>query len=370
MKIAYFTHSIIPSAYADSVQSMNMCSALAELGHDVIMYIPDRAPPVPIHEEWFSYYNMKPTFQIIKLPWVLIRDRSYYFSWKVVAAARRHGFDLYYSRTPMEAMLSVFLKLPTVYEAHAPLNGRLISRLFRLAAHRSCLKRVVTISNALADHYRQTFGLPEDLLCVARDATRIPEFGMPTNHALRIRPGRIHVGYTGALFEDKGIDLVVKLAGIHTDMDFHVVGGTPSEVAYWQSRAVSENIMFYGMMPPSAMPPVLACFDIVLAPYKQNPAVRKGYHDITPWMSPMKLFEYMAAGRAIVCSDLPVLREFLRHQENALLCSPDQLQEWSQFLNRLAESRELRQRLGEKAKADVLEHYTWTKRAACAIAGL
>lgn len=75
------------------------------------------------------------------------------------------------------------------------------------------------------------------------------------------------------------------------------------------------------------------------------------------------MFEYMAAGKAIIASDLDVLREILVHQKNALLCPPDDPAAWAHSLNKLNEDRRLLSALGQQAKQDFQQNYTWSIRA-------
>ena len=82
------------------------------------------------------------------------------------------------------------------------------------------------------------------------------------------------------------------------------------------------------------------------------------------------MFEYMAHGKAIIASDLPVLREILVHERNALLARPDDIDAWLLSLKRLDDDRALRVTLGENAKRDFLDRHTWQKRSAFTIAGL
>jgi len=81
-------------------------------------------------------------------------------------------------------------------------------------------------------------------------------------------------------------------------------------------------------------------------------------------MSPLKLFEYMAAGKTILPSDLPVLREVLEHNENAILVAPEKINNWKNELLQLIHDNELRNQLGANAKLDQQNLYTWQKRAA------
>jgi glycosyltransferase involved in cell wall biosynthesis len=79
-------------------------------------------------------------------------------------------------------------------------------------------------------------------------------------------------------------------------------------------------------------------------------------------MSPLKVFEYMSSGKAIVCADFPVLREVLS-DDNAILVNPEDRDGWVSAIERLKD-RNLREQLGQQAYQDFLEHYTWKKRAA------
>jgi glycosyltransferase involved in cell wall biosynthesis len=81
------------------------------------------------------------------------------------------------------------------------------------------------------------------------------------------------------------------------------------------------------------------------------------------YTSPLKLFEYMGAGTPIVASDLPSLREVLRHGENAWLVEPGNPEELAQGLQRILSDRILAQKLAQEARQDVVQ-YSWQKRAA------
>jgi glycosyltransferase involved in cell wall biosynthesis len=100
----------------------------------------------------------------------------------------------------------------------------------------------------------------------------------------------------------------------------------------------------------------------LLAPYQSSVTVPGG-GDVGRWMSPLKIFEYMAAGKAILASDLPVLREILSHGETALLCPPHNIESWIESLNQLQKDPELRALLGNNAKTVFQSQHTWQARA-------
>jgi glycosyltransferase involved in cell wall biosynthesis len=99
-------------------------------------------------------------------------------------------------------------------------------------------------------------------------------------------------------------------------------------------------------------------------PYQQAVAIdSSGKSDTAKYMSPMKMFEYMASGVPLISSRLAVLQEVLEEGANCLMANPDDIDEWSIRLTQLRDSKDLRAALAKKALIDVTERYTWVARA-------
>ena len=175
----------------------------------------------------------------------------------------------------------------------------------------------------------------------------------------------LRVGYIGHLYPGKGGEVILQLAKRFPEMRFHIFGGFEEDIIRF-SREAPQNIVTHGFVAHSTIPALLSSLDILLLPALKRVAPcggSIGEDDIGRFMSPLKLFEYMASGRSIICSDLPVLREVLRHGETALLCEPDNIEHWSNALSLLLRDEELRQMLGANARREFEEHYTWIMRA-------
>jgi Glycosyltransferase len=82
----------------------------------------------------------------------------------------------------------------------------------------------------------------------------------------------------------------------------------------------------------------------------------------TQFTSPLKLFEYMAAGRAIVASDLPSIREVVRDNDQALLVTPGRPEALAEAIEKLIEDRTLAEKVARAAYAEAPKH-TWGRRA-------
>jgi glycosyltransferase involved in cell wall biosynthesis len=126
---------------------------------------------------------------------------------------------------------------------------------------------------------------------------------------------------TGHLYAGRGADLFLALATEFPQASFVWVGGQTEDIETWKSRAQSDNVTFTGFIPNQDLPLYQSAADVLLMPYSHSIMGSSGTADSTSVASPMKMFEYMAAGRAIVTSDLPVIREVL-NEKNAVFCEP------------------------------------------------
>jgi len=167
----------------------------------------------------------------------------------------------------------------------------------------------------------------------------------------------------GHLYQGRGIGLITTLAGRLSDVDFHLVGGMDRDLNRWKSICMERNVYFHGFVPPHQLASYYARFDLVLAPYQQHVLGVGGKKETSRWMSPLKVFECMAAGKALVCSNHPVLHEVLTHGVNAWLVTASDPNAWQQALETLRDSKDMRDLLGRNAHADFLAHYSWRQRA-------
>ena len=170
-----------------------------------------------------------------------------------------------------------------------------------------------------------------------------------------------NIGYIGSLYyEGRGINLILNLAKENTNLNFHLVGGKEDEINYWKEKA-SSNVKFYGFKPNNIALEYLLSFDIVLMPYQKNLKLEGMEYNTSDWMSPMKMFEYMSAGKAIISSDFPVIREVL-NESNSILVESDNLSLWSKAIKDLHKNKEYLNRISTKALFDFENNYTWEKR--------
>jgi glycosyltransferase involved in cell wall biosynthesis len=379
VKIVIPAPSELPARRANTVQVVQMAQALAELGHAVTVLVPTQSPlyrrQPPAWDEIAAYYGLHARFE---LRWLASRrwGRGYDFGWAAVRTARRLRADLLYARHPQAAALAAQLGLPTLFEAHDRPQGWAGPRLLRLFLRGRGARRLAVISRALAADLARDFGAPPvgEFTVIAPDAVDLTRYrDLPDPAAARAaRPelglaaASFVAGYTGSLYPGRGRELILDLARRLPAVEFLLVGGSPAEVAELRAAALP-NLHLTGHLPHAAIPGCQAACDVLLAPYGQRIAASSG-GDISRYLSPMKLFEYLASGRALLCSDLPVLREILTEAE-AVLLPPEDAAAWADALAALRADPGRRAALGEAGRTAAARR-SWTARARTLLAGL
>jgi glycosyltransferase involved in cell wall biosynthesis len=373
MQIICISASFIPANTANSIQVVKATQALAALGHEVTLLVPGdvRTP----WEKLQAHYGLQHTFEI---RWISenLSFRRYDFAFKAVNMCRRMNPDLVYTWMLQTAALALWRGLPTVLELHDRVTGRIGPWLFRRFWASDTRQRVLTNTEALKNVLLADFNLDPstaDILTAPNGVDLEPYQDLPSpaeaRRALGL-PETFTVGYTGHFYAGRGMDLMFNLAKALPEIQFLWVGGESADVKVWIERLAREgvgNITLTGFVDHDILPTYQAASDVLLMPYGRQIA-GSGGGDSAQIASPMKMFEYMAAGRAIISSDLPVIHEVL-DEKSAVFCPPDDLTAWHQAISDLKADPSTRQTLGGAARR-AAQAYTWRSRAERALEGL
>lgn len=388
--IIYLSSGRLPTEKAHGFQVMKMCEGMAALGHDVELLHPRRGS-VKGGPDPFAYYGMNPTFRVralsnwnvvpvaARLPDVPSRVlfRTHEVGWGLWAAraAAQARPDLVYTRNAYCAYWTARLGRPCAYEAHLPPNRR-TKPVVRGFSRRPSTRAVFALTSYTATDL-EAAGVPSRKIDVLPDAADLAAFvDAPAKDSARRRLGlpmrRPIIGYIGrfqTMGKEKGIlDLVramavAELRGL--DPLLLCVGGPMDAVAQYMALAQSIGVpasalRFVDRVPTRDVPTWLAALDVGMLPYPDAEHYPRA-------MSPLKLFEYMAAGLPIVATDLPALREVLDNGENALLVSPGDPDALARAVVRVLDDNDAARALSQRARRDATQ-YTWHRRAERALA--
>ena len=379
MRIGYFAKTRLPSSAANTIQTMEMCAAFSDLGHSVTLFVVSETECQISTDDVFHQYDLASTFQITYLKIPQSRANRIAYLWSVLAAIgkirktlRTHEIDLVYARDVLACLVAARSGLPTVFESHAPVWEGLVEGLcFKRLLQNQKFRRLVVISEALKQVYECRFPGIGKRCTVAPDGARKPET-VKQFATLRGDVSALKVGYVGHLYQGKGMEIISALGKRMPSTEFHIVGGNPEDIDLWKRNA-SDNVFFYGLVPRQELAEYFGAFDVCLLPNQPSVSASgasfaKRVTDIGTFTSPLKMFEYMAYGKAIIASDLPILREVLTDR-SALLVSPCDIEGWKRAID-VFSKKVSREEFGRVAFHQFLRNYTWDHRARLVLSNL
>ncbi|RLA84385.1 MAG: hypothetical protein DRG78_01580 [Epsilonproteobacteria bacterium] len=359
MKIVYISNSIIPSRNANSIHVMKMCQAFSENGHEVVLL-------APLHEnnissiDLYDYYGVLESFKIEFIQYVNIPKLwSFIYAYNVYKYLKNNNFDIVFGRDLRSCFLSIYLNHKVYYESHKPyckynfIDKYLLKSIFKS----NNFKQLIVISDALKTMYLKD-NFKKEMITVAHDGADKPKD--KRRIALVTKNNKLKLGYTGHLYQGRGIDIILSIASLLEEMEFHIVGGNQKDINFWQKKAKSNNVIFHGFVEPSEVYKYINSFDIMLAPY-QNKVTIAGKDDSSKYMSPLKIFEYMSSQKTIILSDLNVLHEVLNNNE-AVYVKYNDISEWVNAIKSLKDN-DYRNKLSINAYNKFITNFTWSKRA-------
>lgn len=381
MRITYFADVRFPLERANGIQTMETCYALVQRTHSVDLIVrPDTHTPP---RDPFEYYGVPPDprLNVERAPVAgpATARRLGYLAFAVGRSLGTKRADVLLTRDL--GVASVILQIPRsrrpplVYESHgyapdvaAALPALVATattpsprKLQRLAAREAHVWQkadgYVTITTALHDELESRFG--------SRPRTKVIPDGVRVVRAeaapRSVRHGSGVVAYAGHLYAWKGVEVLLEAIAQLPQAHGLIVGGHSSEPDLARTKSVAERlgigerVTFTGLVEPTRVAQLLTQADVLVLP---NPASAIS----TRYTSPLKLFEYMAAGRPIVSSDLPSIREVLRDGVNALLVPAGDPIALAAAIDRLLTDPQLAARLARAALDDV-PNYSWQRRA-------
>ena len=401
MKIALITNSRIPSLTANSIQAMKVAQALMQLGHDARMFAPAETEPVS-QQLLITHYGVRLIPPLELLPSISGLKRLDFIV-HAQRAAQKFGAELIYTWLPQSAALALWMKYPVVLEMHADVTGLMGAWWLRQFWNAKGKKTMTVTTSALRNVLERStkLKLENEAVIVAPNGVELERYAsLPSPSEARRQlnlPDGLTVGFTGHIYPGRGAELLFELAKQMPHVKFLWVGGTPELVSFWKSKLAQggvANVTMTGFVEHSRIPLHQAAADVLLMPYSRTIEASSG-QDFAEVINPMKMFEYMASGRAIVCADISVIREIL-NDKNAVFVESSggrvvlsgaersrrmyrdhnvgelenqRIGDWRLAIEALLADEPRRLALGAQARRDV-ERFSWVKREERVLEGI
>jgi glycosyltransferase involved in cell wall biosynthesis len=365
MRIAYCTNVRLPSERAHGHQVARVCDALVHLGHAVMIFAPYRENR--IRDDYWGFHGadrrtalrLLGSFDPIDhhfLPKILqLPILNAQLKFMLGRSLKPEQFDVIYTRTPALLPFLLSTKIPVILELHT-IPQRNPQRFIALC-NRCAL--VVCLTSAIREELLVA-GVKENLLLTESDAVDFNRFtsALPMHLEDRSKPVIGYAGQMETMGLSKGIPEFIDALDLLQKQHIPCVGyiaGPPPANTHLLQKLQSPNVRSLGFLPHDRIAGFLAACDMLVypAPKSDHPFYNRD-------TSPLKIFEYMAAGKPIVTADLPPIRDVL-DEHSAFFCKPGDPADLARSIAHvLSQPQEARKR-AEVARKKV-ERYAWDKR--------
>jgi glycosyltransferase involved in cell wall biosynthesis len=374
----FFTRNVLPQPRADLVQVTSCANAAANLGYSTVLTYLDRGsasynpvrwvlpfqPRLP-DRELANFYNLQNKLKVATLPLPPLLDRvktkwtnpstiicKYYFPVHIRSIAQ-----IVHTRDWNFVKAAIQQGIPAIYEHHhheqKQFEPEVVAHpLFQIA---------ITVADPVRDSMI-AHGMPSDKVVKLHNGfsqlffSRHPQQSSTWRQKFTTEQRPHLVVYSGALQAFKGVDLLLEVAQILPNVQFVFAGGDALQVKTYQDQAKHlQNVTFLGYLPHDQLAGLLQSADILAHPHGSGAAAT--------FTSPLKFFEYMAAGMPIVATEIPPLIEFKPSGVVAAWCEPDRPQQFAEGIQRSLETYP-RKPEGYSTGIDFVRQFSWENRIA------
>ena len=347
-KIYYVSELNLISKSAYSIHVMKMCEAISKLNYNLELITTSNVSSNKI----FNYYNIRNKFKVTS---VFKKKISLNFFLRILMSIKiiyqTHNEDcLYITRSIIFGIVSSVLKKKTILELHHEITG-CTKFLYDL------LNKINKIENLnyifLHKNLSKVYNIKKKNVIILNDAVNINDF---KNH--NYKKFYNACVYVGSFFEGKGFEQILRLAKINKKINFHVYG---EKKFYLNNYSQLNNLKIFDHKPYKLIPKILSKYHVALMPYQKKIKGRSSIQ-IEKYISPLKMFDYMASKLIIVASDLKIYRHILVNNHNCKLIKLNNDRAWSETLNyifmNLNKHKHLKKNAFRTAKI-----YSWENRA-------
>lgn len=352
MNIYYIAELNLPNSSAYLQHVMKMCDEFSKNNNTtLIIYSKKNYSFLRAKKD----YLLRNNFKIISYSRFLIKNsllnrlKFALFVKKIIN--KNKGLIL--SRSPIS---SIWLGLTGIFnflEIHSNLSG--ITKYFFILSKIFKFNKNIFII-LIHKNLKQILNIYKNFI-VLDDAVKIEDFSSNLISSKK----KYDCTYIGSLYRGKGLEIIKHLAIKFKNINFHVFGDVKTitlENINWHKY---KNIIFHGFLPYSKVPSILDKSKVLLMPYLENVQVKSSNLEVSKFMSPLKLFEYLASRNIILASRMKVYSHILKNNYNCLLASPKYFGQWNNILNKVLLNIDDYSHLKKNAY-NTAKKFTWKNR--------
>jgi glycosyltransferase involved in cell wall biosynthesis len=356
-KIFYIADINLPSLRAYTVHVIKMADNFCHFSNQVELLIH--------HKKFnYNYRNIKKDFLLLAKNLFFIKGffkkkkKNNFFNrilfGYLSAKYLRNENGLIITRSFMCSFFLILNKKKHFLEIHHPMNGftKILFMRFNFITSKYII-RVIFITKSLQKHFKN----------VHFESIVLPDGAEIKNFKKKKLKSKIkNIMYVGSFFTGRGIELILKIASILKNKNFLLYGKRKNDFINYKYNNL-KNVKIFNLIKYNKVPSKLVNADLLLMPYAlKNISIDMKKVDTSKFASPIKMFEYLASGKPLISSNLPVLKEILINKNNCLIAKNNSAEEWVKSINLLDRNTLLKKRVAKNGLITAAK-YSWFKRA-------
>lgn len=350
-KILYITETSLPSTSANIINSLKFCDALANF-HNILFLLPQKKIS---DEKIYKNYSIKNkiVFKSMTKNKLINKFHKLLFYFNILKLIFNSKEEyIFLSRSIMISIFLSFLNKKNTLEIHHNLSGisNLLFRVLINTSFRKNLSLILINKNLIKDLdvYKINYIILDD----ASDQIH------PLKDKNCLKNTCV---YVGSFYKGKSIELLVKIAEKMPDFNFHLYG----DFSVLKKRGFTNfksNIKLMRRLDYFEVPKILKKYHIALMPFQNKISGKSNNLEISKYISPLKMFDYLSVGNIIIASDLQAYKHILKDDFNSFLISNKNIDEWKKRIIKIFRRPSSYRKIKLKA-IDTAKMYSWDNRA-------
>ncbi len=345
--ILYIAELNLPSKSAYAQHVLKICDAFSKKNKTHLLVFSNKSNFTNIKSD----YILKNTFKIINLSSSKLNSFLSRIKFAFYAKKISKNYDLIITRSPISSMVLSFFNIKNILEVHHNFKG-LTYILYKIV---SFFKLDINTKYIfLHKNLKKIFENKKNIIlddCVDLNDFKKIEYKK-----------KIEFVYTGSLYNGKGIEIISYLADQFPKKKFHIYGDSNTlSRKYKIIINKQKNIILEGHFKYKYLPSILLRSEFLLMPYLEKVNVNSKKLEVSKYMSPLKMFDYLAAGKIIIASNLKVYSHVLKNKKNCFLISANNFYQWKKVISILLKNKTKYDFIKKNARLTA-RNYTWDKR--------
>lgn len=350
-KLLYVSDISLPNKSAYAVHILKMCEAFSSR---------KRVDLIVNHnfEKWEVLkrnYNLKKKINIISLN--NFKTTNFFFrvlnGYKTIKLIRKNDYKIILSRNILTSIILAFFGIKNILEIHTELTG-FTKRIFYFF-FRKTQKNLKFIF--IHKELNNFFNLKKNFI-VLDDAINLTEFKNIKNKTIKNS-----FVYTGSFIKGKGIELILDLAKHFKNYKFFLYGNLDTfPKSLYSKKKMIKNLIINDYVEYKKIPYILKSAEFLLMPYPKKVGVLMRGINVQKYISPLKMFEYLAAKKIIFASQNSAYRHILINNFNSIIIEPENKKKWIKMIEYVVNNKSKFNKL-KKNSFKTAKKYTWEVRS-------